>query len=253
MFAEESDDVDSAQLFKIRSFIEMTKHYKNIGLLLDESLKDSKKINELIESWPLVQSYGLSSMKTGGFFTMTHTISNIQSNLIKILHNLDNSYIMKSLIDSYLFTHFQNVIDNINQMPIGERNNLTSEQIIEPLSCYYEYSTISNQATETTSSSNGNINNNKLDIKRGPYCRIQENVKRNEKLYFIIKGDDNDSGLQCNRTYFTENGGDNSIYNDKTVFIYILLHSLFLSFLTLFFSLYLFYHLFLFNRVCLVQ
>lgn len=210
MFPEEVDDVDSAQLFKIRSFIEMTKNYKNIGLLIDDPTITDKKINEYVESWPLIQSYGLSSMKTGGFFTMTHSISNIQSKLLNILHTLDNKYIIKSIIDSFLFTHFQNVIDNINQSPISERVNLTADQIIEPLSCYYEYSKISNT---TITSNNNNI---KLDTMRGPYCKFQNDKN---KLYFIIKGDDNDTGLQCNRTYFTQNGGDNSIYNDKTVYI----------------------------------
>ena len=78
---------DSAELFKITSFIRMTSKVNRIYIpvgLCDPNfseIKEAKRgsnqktLAQLLETWPLVQSFGLEGLGRGGFFTMHHETS----------------------------------------------------------------------------------------------------------------------------------------------------------------------------------
>ena len=85
----DAEDVDRAELFKIESFLEMIRDCSRVGIPLSwpaalprtaaESSDSSSRAVEVfeVETWPIIQAFGLEGVGSGTFFTLKYAVTDI--------------------------------------------------------------------------------------------------------------------------------------------------------------------------------
>lgn len=97
-------EADEDELFKIHAFISMTRDFPRV--LVPTMYEDgvvgsaaSVRARSEIESWPLVQAFGLDELGRHGFFTLSHEISAMPIAQMSELADVDAAYIVHLLSD----------------------------------------------------------------------------------------------------------------------------------------------------------
>lgn len=87
---------EEVELYKIKSFIDMVEGHEYVGVALtggwsrDDKPKPPSTYDQFeVESWPLVQAFGIADFGTGGFFTMKHRVLNVSEHLSSIYSHID--------------------------------------------------------------------------------------------------------------------------------------------------------------------
>lgn len=87
---------EEVELYKIKSFIDMVDGHDYVGVALtggwsrDDTAKPPTSYDQFeVESWPLVQAFGIADFGTGGFFTMKHRVLNVSQHLSSIYSHID--------------------------------------------------------------------------------------------------------------------------------------------------------------------
>ena len=168
------EDEDTAQDFKLESFVETFTGVKTVALSLvqayDDSTDDDSKDNDSkdddsfdetpkarparnanasreMESWPLVQAYGLEGIGRGGFFTMSFSVFEIGEVLKRKCYNrLDRASLHWEIRNPVAqFTrHYNEAIDSL-----GEVSSAKRETFVE------QHGSVTNKSPTTATQSEG--------------------------------------------------------------------------------------------------
>jgi hypothetical protein len=73
---DEAEDPDAYEELKIAAFVQLLRNYKRIGVPLSVEMRDGKLVHEVqeVDTWPLVQAYGLEGVGKPGFFTQNFLV-----------------------------------------------------------------------------------------------------------------------------------------------------------------------------------
>lgn len=90
---------DFAEDFKIRSFVSMVRACESLCVPV---ISDNELFSAMsIESWPLIQAFGLEDYGGGGFLTLRYTVSSIWEQLAPVLARVDGyglQYVAENVI-----------------------------------------------------------------------------------------------------------------------------------------------------------
>jgi hypothetical protein len=124
-------DVDGVELFKIQSFVEMTRAVKTVGVVLPDQASSVMEV----ERWPIVQAYALeSSQEARGFFSLQRHLVNMHDAIAPVVSSgVDAQFL--AVVRTFIVPQLQrHVFDTISSC--GRGNDIQSEN---PLSVYFSY------------------------------------------------------------------------------------------------------------------
>lgn len=143
LVATDLEDMERAELFKIFAFAELVKGKDRIGCPLTpgwtrSGIKAATSLTDQfeVESWPLIQAYGLDEVGAGGFFSMKHKVINATPAVQSVLGHIDALYTRQLLEDSTTslqrqWKDFADVLD-LCKRPI-QRQELSELQVGDAL------------------------------------------------------------------------------------------------------------------------
>nr|CAB3226765.1 uncharacterized protein C20orf194 homolog [Phallusia mammillata] len=223
-------DEDEQEEFKIRSFVQMIKGCKSLGvpyyasrsvhskLNLDDGLFDKFQV----EKWPLIQSYALEGIGGGGFFTMCHEVSNIRSKLLPLYEECDPASLEQMLIKSLpLFERHWREAMNVITGSSGDAEtrlyqalpDVTESQVLEPIRSYFRHGRLSEHSFSPTANGDGNTETHPFvqfgvhtadqrDCMGSKLATIGNSGSNGSAMHMIIHSAAPRSPIACTRTYF---------------------------------------------------
>lgn len=156
------NDKDSAEVFKIESFISTVQRIKSnsihatpkVGFPLTPTSDQATGNKFEVEQFPLVQAYAIEEFKTGSFFTQAFDVESIFHELNKIYCDIDSQSfrVISTIHNSMLLNQWLMVLQNFDLYLStgGDTYNLqqlqkrSEEYFGEPLITYYKYAHIRN-------------------------------------------------------------------------------------------------------------
>ena len=96
---EEEKDTEKGEVLKVAKFYEMIHDKQTIGVPVRAIKEDETRYTDekqVIESWPIVQAYGLDIVGNG-FFGMKHHVVVVREQLEKIYQELDSFSMFRTL------------------------------------------------------------------------------------------------------------------------------------------------------------
>ncbi|KAK3263771.1 hypothetical protein CYMTET_27449, partial [Cymbomonas tetramitiformis] len=211
--AEEQEDADDAEHYKVSTFVKVLTGVKTLGLALtpkyDAATKTMNPGDKMeVEQWPLVQAYGVEGIGRRGFFTMSFEIKDIWSNIQALYCQLDGCTIYRSLTQSIpmLVQHWEEVISAFNVRSPTDRLGLTERVAGESLLSYFAYGSLRptpgvkgpvTMAPRVTFGTNTNddraaVSSTKLGAAGGG----------RPAMHFVVEAADPKGALRVARTYF---------------------------------------------------
>jgi len=95
---DEDDEADQerVEVLKIAKFYELLHDKPVVGMAVQDPIDEKLKGREtqIVETWPLIQAYGLDYVGNG-FFTMKHKWINIREKMIQIYKDLDSFSLLR--------------------------------------------------------------------------------------------------------------------------------------------------------------
>ena len=143
---EEEKDTDLLEEYKIGSFVQMVRGLKTIGTPCKEPLK--------IESWPLIQSYGIEGIGKSGFFTMNFKCLSLNEELSTLYPQVDGQAFLTLLQNSLpMFKkHADEVFSLVGRESLYDLMEMEESDIIEPFIDYYNCRDIRNVQSAASAS-----------------------------------------------------------------------------------------------------
>lgn len=152
-------DTELSELCKVRAFIAMTEGARRVAVPLTPGwTKRSKGWATLtrapatgpvdpmeVETWPLVQAYGLEEMRTGGFFSMQHPVTDATAAIRELLADVDAQFLQQVSTRALpaLLTHWGAMLAQLDACPAASaRLRLSEVDVGEPLLSFYEFALI---------------------------------------------------------------------------------------------------------------
>ena len=198
---DEESDSDVLEEYKVGSFVQMMKDLSVIGLPGKAPLD--------IESWPLVQSYGIEGIGRSGFFTMNFETRSLFEEIYKVYFHLDELS-FKSLIEKSLprfLRHYSEVSSLISRECVRDFASLTESDIIEPFNDYYSCRDI--RKAETSSGAPlfrprllAGLHTKDFESSNHESLPLSQTDEEHPLLHFIIELADPKTPIACTRTYF---------------------------------------------------
>ena len=140
------EDTDHFEVFKIKSFIEMTGGIKHIGVPYGSGSSATAGAGEKgfskmsVEQWPLIQAYALEEMGGCGFFTMTHLISDVSRDVEKVYSEVDPlsaRYLHKG---QRLFSkQWEHLIESISRREPRELGEISEMELVTGMKAYIQH------------------------------------------------------------------------------------------------------------------
>jgi len=99
--SEEEDDPEKLEVIKMTKFYEMVHDKAHIAMpvrSIDKSDRRAKNEKDLVESWPLIQAYGLDIVGNG-FFTMKHKVTCVRDQLWEMYSAFDSFSLNKMFFE----------------------------------------------------------------------------------------------------------------------------------------------------------
>lgn len=97
-----------------------------------------------IEQWPIVQTFGLSELNLGGFFTMKHPVVDVTPSLASLWRHIDARCFETTTTDSMrsMKRHWWEAMRVIGSKPVQKRRNVSEGMVADPLLSWYEFGRI---------------------------------------------------------------------------------------------------------------
>ncbi|XP_032080194.1 uncharacterized protein C20orf194-like [Thamnophis elegans] len=145
----EYEDEESAEEFKISSFVDMVRDCSRIGIPF--SSQGHLQIFDMfvVEKWPIVQAFALEGIGGDGFFTMKYELMDVSLDLWKAYSKVDPMS-LESLLDEDLMTfehQWTNLFANFDT-EIPFMLELSESQTGEPFRSYFSHGLISSHITD---------------------------------------------------------------------------------------------------------
>ncbi|XP_064603150.1 dynein axonemal assembly factor 9-like isoform X2 [Liolophura sinensis] len=141
-------DEDTAEEFKMRSFVNMFHDCGSVGIPHSSAdLAQSQPFDKMkIEKWPIVQAFALDEMGGGGFFTMKYQVEDVGVQ-VEQLYSMADPVTMETLISKNLPLFERQWSSLLTSLDIhildGETGCLTEGTVGEPLLTYYKHGRVS--------------------------------------------------------------------------------------------------------------
>eukprot|EP00283_Hemiselmis_rufescens_P005843 CAMPEP_0173423594 /NCGR_PEP_ID=MMETSP1357-20121228/3843_1 /TAXON_ID=77926 /ORGANISM="Hemiselmis rufescens, Strain PCC563" /LENGTH=370 /DNA_ID=CAMNT_0014386735 /DNA_START=84 /DNA_END=1192 /DNA_ORIENTATION=+ len=142
---EEASDMDLSEERKILSFLEMIESFNAVGTELTPlagGAEPSDKDRTMeVESWPLIQVYGVEELGNRGFFTMRHAVSDVAGELRSVYSRLDRhaaETVATSHVDLLAF-HWETAVSVLDMHTPHERLSVAEQSVAEPLLSFFSY------------------------------------------------------------------------------------------------------------------
>ncbi|XP_071948615.1 dynein axonemal assembly factor 9-like [Antedon mediterranea] len=147
MTEEEYEDDEAAEIFKIKSFIEMNQNCQKIGIPYTTYGHYQQFDPFTIEKWPLVQAHGLDEFGAGGFFTMRYEVIDISPQMTSI-YSLVDPVSLEGIVTEKLplFERQCHSIITYIDMIFQEDTTLSDvqeKQVFEPIQSYFNHGRVS--------------------------------------------------------------------------------------------------------------
>ena len=127
----EEQDTDALEEYKVGSFVQMVKGMGVVGLPCKSPLQ--------IESWPLIQSYGIEGVGKSGFFTMNFETLSLSEEISSLFPKIDGQAfvdIVRTSVPMFL-KHFEDVTAVLDRECLSGFKDLDEADVIEPFEDYY--------------------------------------------------------------------------------------------------------------------
>ena len=212
---EEEENQELNEVKKIAKFYEMVWDKGWIGLPAREIKLEDTFINELqmIEKWPICQSYGLDLVGEG-FFTMKHQVKNIREQLNIVYREYDSFAVYAVMYDEipktghYFYDSFYTFLKGTPQ----KRLDTSEKELIEALSFRYEFGEIGKEehkredglpVPRTLFGLNTNLENDSIssDIKLWKYGQKNDRIPVHMTIEYVERR----TSLRFARTYMLSN------------------------------------------------
>lgn len=130
----EANDHEFRDLFKIRSFVASMR-----GLGVVATALGGADAFDVVEKWPLVQSYALEGVGGGGFFTLKHQVVDSAPLLAELYSAVDAGtvdLVLRQIVPQ-LQWHWAGFVARINAL--SDRSKIDLGPLVEPLRAYFEH------------------------------------------------------------------------------------------------------------------
>ncbi|QDZ19091.1 hypothetical protein A3770_02p16090 [Chloropicon primus] len=194
----EEQDTDILEEYKIGSFVQMVKDLRVVGL-------PCKDMN--VESWPLIQSYGIEGVGRSGFFTMNFKTQSLFESIQRVYHQLDGQAFTRMARGTlYMFTkHFSEVMSLLDRESLHNLVELEESDLLEPFADYYSCGIARKGDTRIPSLFRPRLlaghHTSKLDSTKDESLPLRQPGEE-PPLHFILELADPKTVLACARTYF---------------------------------------------------
>ncbi|XP_064631555.1 dynein axonemal assembly factor 9-like [Lineus longissimus] len=134
-------DEESAEEFKIKSFIAMVGDCKRVGVSFSSTCHSYPFDKMAIEKWPIIQAYALDEYGELGFFTLQHETIDVSEQL-KRIYSIVDPVTVEGLVTEHLplferqFNTMMNTMDNEGATGMV---NMTEKRACEPLKSYFSH------------------------------------------------------------------------------------------------------------------
>ncbi|XP_007230946.3 uncharacterized protein C20orf194 homolog [Astyanax mexicanus] len=150
----EYEDEESAEEFKISSFVSMVEDCTCIGIPYSSPSHAQKFDVFMLEKWPIIQAFALEGIGAGGFFTMKYKLVDVSEQLWQTYTRLD-PVSLDCLLSEDLLTFERQWSCLFSSMDIEtplSMLELSEAQTAEPFRTYYSHGLISSNITDNSKS-----------------------------------------------------------------------------------------------------
>ncbi|XP_060543155.1 dynein axonemal assembly factor 9 [Pantherophis guttatus] len=210
----EYEDEESAEEFKISSFVDMVRDCSRIGIPF--SSQGHLQIFDMfvVEKWPIVQAFALEGIGGDGFFTMKYELMDVSLDLWKAYSKVD-PISLESLLDEELMTfehQWTNFFANFDT-EIPFMLELSESQTGEPFRSYFSHGLISSHITDNspsrqpfalfgTHSSRENLNSGNFSFPSEGHLLRNTGLAGSIAKHMVVQCVSPKGPLACSRTYF---------------------------------------------------
>ncbi|KAM4709710.1 dynein axonemal assembly factor 9 [Discoglossus pictus] len=151
MTESEYEDEESAEEFKIASFVNMVHDCSRIGIPYSSRGHLQMFDMFIVEKWPIVQAFALEGIGGGGFFTMKHELMDVSESLWKTYSVMDPVSLEALLMEDLLaFEHqWTNFFSNF-ETEIPFMLELSESQAGEPFRSYFSHGMLSSHINDNS-------------------------------------------------------------------------------------------------------
>ncbi|XP_058048884.1 dynein axonemal assembly factor 9 [Ahaetulla prasina] len=210
----EYEDEESAEEFKISSFVDMVRDCSRIGIPF--SSQGHLQIFDMfvVEKWPIVQAFALEGIGGDGFFTMKYELMDVSLDLWKAYSKVD-PISLESLLDEELMTfehQWTSLFANFDT-EIPFMLELSESQTGEPFRSYFSHGLISSHITDNspsrqpfalfgTHSSRENLNSGNFSFPSEGHLLRNTGLAGSIAKHMVVQCVSPKGPLACSRTYF---------------------------------------------------
>ena len=204
-----TDDVGQSEMFKIDSFVMMTRGKEKTSLPLGSADPMAS------EKWPIIQAYGLDEKGQRGFFTMNHTVMDCLQDVHKVMAQVDEFAARRFVYESepLLRKHWQEFLRSVDHVEHAHERTVKAEQdIAEDLISFYEFGTVRHSARglpvrkERKTRLLLGTHSNDLEDESGRKTAEDLGVGSFPATHFVVEAEDPTTGLRAARTHFLASG-----------------------------------------------
>lgn len=130
----EASDHEFRDLFKIRKFVDAVR-----GIRIVATALGGASAFDVVEKWPLVQSYALEGVGGGGFFTLKHQVvdsSPLLSELYAAVDAATVDVVLRQTVPQ-LQWHWAGFVARINAL--SDRSKIGLHSLVEPLRTFFQH------------------------------------------------------------------------------------------------------------------
>mgnify|MGYP000701460084 CR=1 FL=1 len=211
---------ENVEVFKIKSFIDMVADHEYVGVPLtggwsrSGSGGDINKYDQFeVESWPLVQAYGLAAFGTGGFFTMKHRVLNVTPHLDTLFAHIDAHTLKRLVVDVVptLQAHWTTAMQVLDVSRSRQRRGRLVEGVVaDALITHYEFGRLRSAGAAAPGRGPrvlfGTRTNDQTLSASLEVAAADAGVGGSPALHFTMEAEDPGTGVRVARTYFLRTG-----------------------------------------------
>ncbi|XP_062852124.1 uncharacterized protein C20orf194 homolog [Trichomycterus rosablanca] len=215
MTEAEYEDEESAEEFKISSFVSMVEDCCCIGIPYSSRSHVQKFDMFMLEKWPIIQAFALEGIGAGCFFTMKYKLTDMSEQLWKI-YNRQDPVSLEYLINEDLLSfkkQWSCLFSSISVESTLSMQEMSEAQTAEPFRTYYSHGLISSNFTDKSKSRQPFMlfgsHSSKEDL--DSYCftfpseahQVRNTGPRGcAAKHMVLQCVDPKGPLACSRTYF---------------------------------------------------
>ncbi|BFY98283.1 hypothetical protein BsWGS_01323 [Bradybaena similaris] len=132
---------DTAEEFKIRSFIAMVNNCNIVGFPYSGRVHKIEFDIMGLEKWPIIQAFALDDFNSGGFFTLTHQAVDVSEEVHHLIDYMDPVSVEMLLTEHYplMVRQWDNMMKYMQMALDSSSPVIDHRKVSEPLSSYFNH------------------------------------------------------------------------------------------------------------------